>query len=35
MAKDTTKENEVKLTPAAEFISNSINIVMTGKGGVG
>ncbi|HAH4691378.1 TPA: conjugal transfer protein TraL [Escherichia coli] len=35
MAKETTKEVEFKTNLVAEFIKNSINIVMTGKGGVG
>jgi len=29
------KDEEVKLNPVAMFVKNSINIVMTGKGGVG
>ncbi|MCI5395220.1 MULTISPECIES: conjugal transfer protein TraL [Enterobacteriaceae] len=37
MAKEVAKENNVdtKLQPVAAFITNSINAVMTGKGGVG
>ncbi|EJN4988818.1 conjugal transfer protein TraL [Escherichia coli] len=35
MAKEVAKENDAKLHPVAAFITNSINIVMTGKGGVG
>lgn len=34
MTKETAKD-EVKVNPVAAFINNSINIVMTGKGGVG
>ncbi|MJQ38751.1 conjugal transfer protein TraL, partial [Salmonella enterica subsp. enterica] len=35
MAKEVAKENDAKLHPVAAFITNSINVVMTGKGGVG
>ncbi|EGJ1173095.1 conjugal transfer protein TraL [Salmonella enterica] len=37
MAKEVAKETnaDAKLHPVAEFITNSINVVMTGKGGVG
>lgn len=37
MAKEVAKETnaDAKLHPVAAFITNSINVVMTGKGGVG